>query len=103
MGGFIDPEPLAISALILNLVLGVILSVFVACFYARYGEALSNRLRFAHLVPMPRHITILIIFGARRTNKLSIDYHSAEYMSSSTSTRRQIWLSHPFASLRQNV
>lgn len=72
MGGFINPEPLSISALILNLVLGVILSVCVAWFYARYGEALSNRVRFARLLPMLSLITILVISVIKASLALSL-------------------------------
>lgn len=72
MDGFTSPEPLSVNALVLNLLLGIVLSVVVAWFYARYGEALSNRNRFARLLPMLSLITILVISVIKASLALSL-------------------------------
>jgi len=54
-------EPLSLRALLLNLLLGVALSVPVAWTYARFGNALSNRGRFARLLPVLCLITVLLL------------------------------------------
>ena len=55
------PETLSVNTLLLNLLLGTILSVLVAWYYARFGESLSNRVKFAKLLPMLSLTTILVI------------------------------------------
>ncbi len=72
MDGLIDPAPLSTSALILNLLLGSILSVIVAWYYARFGEALSNRVKFARLLPFLSLITILVISVVKASLALSL-------------------------------
>lgn len=72
MGGLINLEPLSVSALVLNLLLGVVLSVVVAWYYARFGEALSNRRKFARLLPMLSLITTLVISVVKASLALSL-------------------------------
>ena len=72
MDGLVTPEPLAISALFFNLLLGIVLSVGVAWYYARFGEALSNRFKFARLLPILSLITILVISVVKASLALSL-------------------------------
>ena len=41
MDQFASPEPLSLGALVLNMLLAFVLSVIVAWYYARFGEALA--------------------------------------------------------------
>ena len=72
MDGFVNPEPLSVNALVLNLLLGTAMSALVAWFYARYGEAMSNRHRFARLLPMLSLTTILVISVIKASLALSL-------------------------------
>jgi len=65
-------EELSLAALAFNLVLGVVLSIGVAWYYARFGEALSNRARFARLLPVLCLITILVISVVKASLALSL-------------------------------
>jgi hypothetical protein len=72
MDGLTSPEPLSVSALTLNLLLGIALSVIVAWYYARFGEALSNRFKFARLLPILCLTTILVISVVKASLALSL-------------------------------
>jgi len=72
MDGLIAPEPLSVSALVFNLLLGIVLSAGVAWYYARFGEALSNRVKFAKLLPILCLITILVISVVKASLALSL-------------------------------
>lgn len=72
MDGLVALEELSLSALAFNLLLGVVLSVGVAVYYARFGEALSNRARFARLLPVLSLITILVISVVKASLALSL-------------------------------
>ena len=72
MNELITLEPLSIGALILNLLLGVILSAIVAWYYARFGGALSNRVKFARLLPVLCLITVLVISVVKASLALSL-------------------------------
>jgi len=72
VGGFVSPEPLSVVALVLNLLLGAAMSTIVAWFYARHGEAMSNRQRFARLIPMLSLTTILVISVIKASLALSL-------------------------------
>ncbi len=72
MDGLTNPEPLSVSALVLNLLLGTVVSVVVAWYYARFGEALSNRVKFARLLPMLSLITVLVISVVKASLALSL-------------------------------
>ncbi len=56
----------------LNLLLGVVLSTTLAWFYSRFGEALSNRNKFAGLLPVLCLITLLVISVIRSSLALSL-------------------------------
>ena len=72
MNGLTNPEPLSVHALVLNLLLGLVLSAIVAGFYARYGEALSNRHKFARLLPLLSLTTVLVISVVKASLALSL-------------------------------
>lgn len=65
-------EPLSLSALIFNLLLGAVLSTGAAWYYARFGEALSNRVKLAKLIPVLCLITILVISVVKASLALSL-------------------------------
>jgi uncharacterized membrane protein YhiD involved in acid resistance len=65
-------EPLSLSALAINLVLGAVLSIGVAWYYARFGEALSNRIKLAKLLPVLCLTTILVISVVKASLALSL-------------------------------
>jgi uncharacterized membrane protein YhiD involved in acid resistance len=65
-------EPLSLSALIFNLLLGAVLSTGAAWYYARFGEALSNRVKLAKLIPVLCTITILVISVVKASLALSL-------------------------------
>ena len=72
MDQLINLEPLSLSTLVLNLLLGVVLSTLLAWYYSRYGEALSNRARFAGLLPVLCLITVLVISVVKSSLTLSL-------------------------------
>jgi hypothetical protein len=72
MDGLIALDPLSISALTFNMLLGIALSVIVAWYYARFGEALSNRFKFARLLPILCLIVILVISVIKASLALSL-------------------------------
>ena len=72
MNDFIALEELSLEALAFNLLLGVALSAIVAWYYARYGEALSNRTTFARLLPVLCLVTILVISVVKASLALSL-------------------------------
>jgi len=72
MDGLAALEPFSIGALVFNFVLGIILSVGVAWYYARFGEALSNRVKFAKLLPVLCLIVILVISVIKASLALSL-------------------------------
>ena len=65
-------EPLSLGVLLLNLLLGVALSVPVAWTYARFGDALSNRGRFARLLPVLCLITVLLLSVVKASLALTL-------------------------------
>ena len=65
-------EPLSVDALVINMILGIILSVIVALYYARFGEALSSRPKFARLLPLLCVVTILVISVVKASLALSL-------------------------------
>jgi hypothetical protein len=72
MDGLATLEPFSIGALVFNFALGIILSVSVAWYYARFGEALSNRVKFARLLPVLCLIVILVISVIKASLALSL-------------------------------
>jgi hypothetical protein len=72
MDGLVPFEPLSVDALAINMLLGIILSAIVALYYARFGEALSNRPKFARLLPFLCAITVLVISVVKASLALSL-------------------------------
>ena len=72
MDSLVGSEMLSVSALLFNLLLGIVLSGPVAWYYARFGESLSNRARFARLIPMLSLVTILVISVIKVSLALSL-------------------------------
>ena len=72
MGDLIAPAPLSLSSLILNLVIGLILSLLVAWYYEHYGQSLSNRRKFAQLLPVLTLTTAIVISIVKSSLALSL-------------------------------
>jgi uncharacterized membrane protein YhiD involved in acid resistance len=72
MDGLFDAETLSLSRLIVNMLLGALLSAGIAWYYARFGQALANRVRFARLLPVLCLITILVISIVKASLALSL-------------------------------
>lgn len=72
MNDLITLEPLSVVTLIVNLALAAILSAGVAWYYVRFGEALSNRVKFAKLLPVLAVITVLVISVVKASLALSL-------------------------------
>src|SRR5512133_2867925 len=64
--------PLSLPVLLLNLGLGIFLSLIVAAYYTRYGASLSNRSQFAPTLPMLTLITLLVITIVKSSLALSL-------------------------------
>jgi uncharacterized membrane protein YhiD involved in acid resistance len=64
--------PLSLPVLILNLLLGIGLSLIVAMYYVRFGSSLSNRSQFAPILPMLTLITLLVITIVKSSLALSL-------------------------------
>lgn len=66
------PAPLSLPALIINLFLGILLSLGVSFYYIKYGRSLSNRKKFAPLLPILTLITLLVISIVKSSLALSL-------------------------------
>jgi len=64
--------PLSLPLLLVNLALGIVLSLIIAAYYVRYGESLSNRSQFAPTLPMLTMITLLVITIVKSSLALSL-------------------------------
>ena len=69
---FNNPAPLSITAMILNLLFGLLLSVLLAIYYAKFGDSLSNRSKFAPILPLLSLITLLVISIVKSSLALSL-------------------------------
>lgn len=67
-----SPPPLSVFALLINLFLGIVLSLSVAWYYVRFGQSLSNRTRFAPIFPMLTLTTVLVISVVKSSLALSL-------------------------------
>jgi hypothetical protein len=68
----VSAAPLSLTALAVNLLLGIVLGTLVAAFYTRYGRSLSNRARFAQTLPVLAAVTVLIISVVKSSLALSL-------------------------------
>lgn len=66
------PAPLSLVSLALNLGLAIILSLFVAWYYVKFGQSLSNRSQFAPIIPMLALVTVLVISVVKSSLALSL-------------------------------
>lgn len=66
------PSPLSLTSLSINLLLGIFLSSVVAWYYAQYGKGLSNRTKFAQVLPILTLVTVLIISIVKSSLALSL-------------------------------
>lgn len=64
--------PLSIPIMLMNLGLGIILSLIVSWYYVRFGSSLSNRSQFAPILPMLTLITLLVITIVKSSLALSL-------------------------------
>ncbi|MBN2114982.1 MAG: DUF4956 domain-containing protein [Anaerolineales bacterium] len=64
--------PLSLPVLLLNLALGIGVSLVIAWYYVRYGNSLSNRTHFAAILPMLTLITLLVISIVKSSLALSL-------------------------------
>jgi hypothetical protein len=64
--------PLSLPMLLVNLGLGIVLSLLIAGYYVRYGASLSNRSQFAPILPMLTLITLLVITIVKSSLALSL-------------------------------
>ncbi len=69
---FTNPAPLSVPTMLFNLVLGLLLSVLLAVYYARFGDSLSNRSKFAPILPLLSMITLLVITVVKSSLALSL-------------------------------
>ncbi len=69
---FTNPAPLSVPTMLFNLLLGLLLSVLLAVYYARYGDSLSNRSKFAPILPLLSMITLLVITVVKSSLALSL-------------------------------
>ncbi|MBS1248835.1 MAG: hypothetical protein MAG431_00399 [Chloroflexi bacterium] len=64
--------PISIPTMLFNLLAGLLLSVLLAVYYARLGESLSNRSKFAPLLPLLTMVTLLVISVVKSSLALSL-------------------------------
>ena len=70
--GLTAPAPLSLTTLAINLLLGILLSTVLAWFYTRYGKSLSNRAKFAQILPVLAMTTVLVISIIKSSLALSL-------------------------------
>jgi len=69
---WISPPALSIASVVLNLILGLVLSILVAWYYEHYGQSLANRRKFAQLLPVLTVTTGLVITIVKSSLALSL-------------------------------
>ena len=67
-----NPAPLSLPTLIFNFLIGLFLSTVLAFYYTRFGESLSNRSKFAPILPLLSMITLLVISVVKSSLALSL-------------------------------
>lgn len=72
MGNLPIPGPLSLGMYILNLAVGLVLALVVAWYYEHYGQSLSNRRKFAQLLPVLTLTTALVISIVKSSLALSL-------------------------------
>jgi uncharacterized membrane protein YhiD involved in acid resistance len=66
------PASLPLVTLALNLIIGLVLSLIVAWYYEHFGQSLSNRAKFARLLPVLSLTTALVISIVKSSLALSL-------------------------------
>jgi len=64
--------PLSLPILLLNLALGMGVSLVIAWYYIKFGNSLSNRLHFGAILPLLSLITLLVISIVKSSLALSL-------------------------------
>jgi hypothetical protein len=72
MGDLTASVPPSLGALVLNLGIGLILSLLVAWYYEHYSQSLSNRHKFAQLLPVLTLTTAIVISIVKSSLALSL-------------------------------
>jgi uncharacterized membrane protein YhiD involved in acid resistance len=67
-----NPAPLSIPTLVFNFLIGLFLASVLAFYYARFGDSLSNRSKFAPILPLLAMITLLVISVVKSSLALSL-------------------------------
>ena len=70
--GLLNQAPLSLTALIINLGFGVLLSLLLRWHFKRFGSTLSNREEFSQVCPFILLTTILIITVVKLSLALSL-------------------------------
>ena len=72
MDNWIAPPALSVASVSLNLSLSLVMSLLVAWYYEHYGQSLSNRRKFAGLLPVLTVTTALVITIVKSSLALSL-------------------------------
>jgi hypothetical protein len=67
-----NPAPLSLLTFTINLLIGLILSLLLALYYKHWGESLSNRAKFAPILPILALITLVVISIVKSSLALSL-------------------------------
>ena len=70
--GLTPPAPLSITSLVINLLIGALISVVLAWHFQRYGRTMSNRRALAQVFPLIVLTTILVISVVKASLALSL-------------------------------
>ena len=68
----IDQTPLSLNSLLINLAIGVIVSILIKIHYRRFGSTITNREEFSNIFPFILLTTILIITVVKSSLALSL-------------------------------
>ena len=67
-----NPAPLSLLTFTINLLIGLVLSLLLALYYRNWGESLSNRAKFAPILPILALITLVVISIVKSSLALSL-------------------------------
>ena len=67
-----NPAPLSLLSYTINILLGLLLSVLLAWYYRNLGDSLSNRSKFAPILPVLSLITLVVISIVKSSLALSL-------------------------------
>jgi len=67
-----NPAPISLLSYTINLFLGLLLSILLALYYRHLGESLSNRSKFAPILPLLSLITLVVISIVKSSLALSL-------------------------------